>query len=278
MRRAGTVARDLLREARARRWVLALLAATTLLLAAAAFGLRMEVVDGALAATRLFGGVVNSSIRAADVALRPLFEGAAWVVFYLGTAFGILACADFAPALLVPGRIEHLLSLPVRRSELVVGTFLGVETLVLAGALYGGMGLAVVVWFKTGVFGWAPVLAALLAGAGFSAIYAVMVASAVAVRSAALSAAAGGLVFVAGIVAGSRRAVAPLFSPGPSRTAFLAFTAPLPRLSALAGQATRLAEGMPLDPAELAVQLAGTFVFALAALSLAIALLERKDF
>lgn len=278
MTRAGSVACDLLREARARRWVLFLFAGTTLLLLGAALGLRLEVVDGALAATRLFGSVVRSDIRSADVALRPLFEGTAWVVFYAGMAFGVLSCADFAPALLAPGRIEHLLSLPLRRAELVVGTFLGVEALALSGALYGGLGLTVIVWAKTGVFGWAPVVAALLGSAGFAALYAVMLAVAIAVRSAALSAAAGGILFVAGIVAGSRRSLAPLFSSGPSRQVFLALTAPLPRLSALGGQAGRVAEGLPIDLAQLGVQLGGTLLFALAALSLAIHLLERKDF
>lgn len=278
MRRAGTVARDLLREARARRWVLFLFAGATLLLAGVALGLRLEVVDGALAATRLFGSSLHTDIRAADVALRPLFQATAFVVFYGGMVFGILACADFAPALLAPGRIEHLLSLPLRRSELVVGTFLGVEALVLCGALYGGMGLTLIVWAKTGVFGWAPVVSALLGGAAFSAVYAVMVACAVAVRSAALSAAAGGLLFVAGIVASSRRVLAPLFSSGASRGIFLALTAPLPRLSSLQDQADRLAEGLRLDLAQLGIQLGGTLLFAAAALSLAVMLVERKDF
>src|SRR5512138_2086051 len=64
------VACDLLREARARRWVLGLFAATTLVLLAILVGLRLEVVDGALAATRLFGGLLGGgTIQAADVAL-----------------------------------------------------------------------------------------------------------------------------------------------------------------------------------------------------------------
>lgn len=279
MIRTLAVARDLLREARARRWILALSAGATGLLLLAAFGLELEVVDGALAASRFFGDRVGrGEIRAADVALRPLFEGISYSVFYAGTVFGVLACADFAPTLLAPGRIEHLLSLPVRRAELVLGTFLGVELLVLAGALYGGLGLSVIVLAKTGVFGWAPVAAALLAAAAFGALYAVMVASAIAVRSAALSAAAGAVLFIAGIVAGQRGLLAPLFHPGLSRKLFLLLTAPLPRLSELARHAARVANGLAIDRAELAVQLGGTALFTLAVLALAVALFERKDF
>jgi Cu-processing system permease protein len=278
MTRVPAVARDLLREARARKWVLALFAATTLVLLVILVGLRLEVVDGALAATRLFGGFLGGTIQAADVALRPLFKGVAYVVFYGGVLFGVLACADFAPALLAPGRIEHLLALPVRRGELLLGTFLGVEALVLAGSTYGGLGLTLIVWAKTGVFGWAPLLAALLAAAAFSAIYAAMIASAIAVRSAALSAAAGGALYLLGILASFRRALGPLFSPGASRTIFLGLTAPLPRLASLAEHAVRLADGKPLDLAACGLQLAGTALFAAALLAVGIGLLERKDF
>lgn len=278
MRRALTVARDLLREARARRWVLALFAATTVLLLVVLLGLRLEVVDGALAATRLFGGLLGGKIQAADVALRPLFQGVAYLVFYGGILFGILSCADFAPTLLAPGRIEHLLSLPLRRAELLLGTFLGVEALVLSGATYGGLGLTLIVWAKTGVFGWAPLAAAVLAAIAFSAIYAAMIACAVAVRSAALSAAAGGLLYLLGILASYRRILTPLFTSGGSGGVFRAITAPIPRFATIADQAAAVGAGKVLDPAALGFQLGGTLLFAAALLSAAIALLERKDF
>jgi len=276
--RTIAVALDLLREARSRRWVLVLFVAATGLLLAVTFGLELEVVDGALAATRLFGGRMGGAIQPTDVALRPLFASVAYVVFYAGTFLSVLACADFAPALLAPGRIEHLLSLPVRRVELVLGTFLGVVTLVLGGALYGGLGLTVIVWAKTGVLGLAPALAALLAAAAFAAVYGAMLAAAAAARSAALSAAVGALVLLAGIVAGFRRSLAPMFAPGASRWLFLLLTAPLPRVSALARVAGRAAEGTPLDLAQLAVQLGGAALFAAAALAVAAALVERRDF
>jgi Cu-processing system permease protein len=165
----------------------------------------------------------------------------------------------------------------VRRAEVVLGTFRGVLALVLGGALYGGLGLSVIVWAKTGVFGWAPTLAAVLATAAFAAIYAIMLATAIAVRSAALSAAVGALVLLAGIVAGFRRTVTPMFSPGLSRTLFLAVTAPLPRVSELARVAGRVADGAGLDGGQLAVQMSGVALFA-AALTVAVAVLERRYF
>jgi Cu-processing system permease protein len=274
----AAIAHDILREARSRRWILALAAGTTLLIVLAALGLQLEVVDGALAASRFFGGQVHHEIRAADVALRPLFEGISYAVFYGGIVVGVLACADFAPTLLAPGRIEHLLSLPIRRAEIVVGVFLGVEVLVVCGALYGGAGVSLVIWVKTGVLGWGPVASAALAAVGFAGVYAAMTLAAVLVRSAALSALAGGLVFVAGVVAGYRIELAPLFSPGPTRGAFLVLTAPLPHLSTLSKVASQIATAAHVQLAALAALVGGTLTFALALLAVAIVVFERRDF
>jgi Cu-processing system permease protein len=276
--RTLAVARDLLREARARRWVLALFAGVTLVLVVIAFGLELEVVDGALAAVRLFGDRQGGAIRPADVALRPLFQATAGIVFYGGLVFGILACADFAPSLLAPGRIEHLLALPVRRAELLLGTFGGVLALVLAGALFGGGGLTLIVWVKAGVFNAGPIFAAALAAVTFSAFYAAMLAAAVAVRSAALSASVAGFVYAVGLLAGKRSAIGALFAPGVRRSVFLALSAPFPRLIPIGDAAVALAGGDPLRPAALAAQLAGTLLFAAGLLAVAVALFERKDY
>ncbi len=272
------VALDLLREARSRRWVLALALGTTGLLLLVAFGLELQVVDGALAASRFLGGRAFGDIRPADVALRPLFAGVAYAVFYGGVVVGVLVCADFAPAALAPGRIEQLLALPLRRAELLLGTYLGVLLLLGGGALYGGAGLTLIIFAKTGLFGWAPAGAALLAVAGFGAVYAVMLLSAVAVRSAALSGAAGGVAAVAFVVAGQRTELAPLFAAGWGRSLFLALSAPLPRLTGLADHAGRLAEGRPAELGLLGAQLGGAALFSAAVLALAVTLFDRKDF
>src|SRR5439155_19854827 len=110
--------------------------------------------------TRLFGKDVPSPIMSVDVFLRPIYEGTAYLIFYGGTVFGILACSDFAPSLLSPGRIEHLLSLPVRRWELLLGTFLGVMVISLLGALYGATGLVIILGIKSGYWTIRPLAAA----------------------------------------------------------------------------------------------------------------------
>lgn len=278
MRAALTVAGDLLREAASRRWFLALGIGITTALLVLGFALRLEVVDGALAATRLFGRDVHSDIRSVDVALRFVYRAAAYVLFYGGLAFGIVACADFGPSLLAPGRIEHLLALPVRRAELLLGTFLGVLALSLIGAAYGAGGFTLIFAAKTGYWTVRPVAAALLASVTFAGIYGAMLTAAVALRSAALSAAVGVVLFLVGIVAGYRDRLEPFFESGPARRAFRAITLLLPRVSALADASADIAASAAVNLDVLASQVAGLLVFGLSALALGIHLFEQKDF
>lgn len=272
------VALDLLREAAARRWFLALGLALTGLLMVLLTSLRLEVVDGALAASRLFGQPLYHSIQAADVALRPVFLVASQIVFWGGLAFGVLSCADFAPALLSPGRIEHLLALPVRRWELLAGTFLGVLALALAGAVYASAGLVLVLGAKTGVWtGW-PVISAVLAAVAFGSVYAGMLAVTVWVRSAALSAAAGAFLVVLGLLATHRIALLDLMGQGLGRALFAGVTAVVPPLGKLADAAGALASSGPLAPGGLPRLLAGTVAFAGSLLALAAWRFDRRDF
>jgi Cu-processing system permease protein len=277
MRAVLTIAADILREAAARRWFLAFAAVLTLLHLGVLLGLRLELVDGALAATRLFGGELSHDIRAADSVLRHVFEAATYIAFYGGLGFGVLACSDFGPELLAPGRIEHLLSLPLRRVELLAGTFLGVMTLCLLGISYGVGGFFLILCAKSGVWTLRPFLAVYLAGVAFFALYAVMLATAVFVRSAALSAAAGGLLFVLGMLAGRRDELGALFESGWGRELFLGLSAPLPRVYELGQSAAAIAVG-DAAPAELWRWVAGTVVFGLAGLAVGAWRLSSKDF
>lgn len=272
------VAADLLREAASRKWFLALGGAITLALAFVGFSMKLDVVDGALAATRFFGRDTHSTIMSVDVFLRPIYQAVAYLIFYGGTVFGILACADFAPNLLSPGRIEHLLSLPVRRWELLLGTFAGVLAIAWVGALYGAGGLVLILGIKSGYWTARPLAAALLGGISFASIYAAMLAVALFVRSAAMSAAAGGILFVAGIVASYRQKILPMFEPGFGRAVFRTITSLLPRVAALADSAAEIAGSGHYDHPALVSLLAGMVFFAGSVLAIAIWRFEQKDF
>lgn len=272
------IAGDVLREAKSRRWFLGLWLGISLVLAILGLGLRIDVVDGALAATRLFGQRLGGDIRSAEVALRPVFEAAAYLFFYGGLVFGIAACSDFAPSLLSPGRIEHILSLPVRRWEVLAGTFLGVMLLALAGSLYGATGLVVLLGAKTGVWTAKPLAASMLAALGFAPIYSLMLAAALVVRSAALSAASGAALMALGIVASYRTSLAPMIEPGIRRASFEAVLAAIPRIAQLANLSAGLAASRPVGIGPLLLLLLGFSAFSLALLAVNAWYFELKDF
>ncbi len=278
MMRVFAVALDLLYEAARRRWFLALGGAITLFLIGLALSLQLDVVEGTLAATRLFGDDISGPMQAVDVVLRPLYRACAYVIFFGGIVFGTLACADFAPSLLSPGRIEHLLSLPVRRVELIAGTFLGVLTIAIIGGLYGALGFTVVLGVKSGIWTMGPLYSAVLAGIGFSAIYGAMLAAATFVRSAALSAAVGAGVLLAGIISSFRADLASLFNPGIWRGIFEAFTALMPRFVTLAQASADIAASAPLSMGALLRLLLGMLLFGVSMTFVAAWRIERMDF
>jgi Cu-processing system permease protein len=267
-----------LNEAQKRRWFLLLGIAVTLGLVLLAATLRLDVVDGMLAATSLFGKDVHSDLRPADVAMRPLFRAVSYTIFYGGLAFGTLACADFGPSLLSPGRIEHLLALPVRRWELLVGTFLGVLTLAMCGAVYGAGGVSLILAAKTGVWTARPMVSAVLASVTFSAVYGAMLTMAVFLRSAALSAATGGALFISGIIAGYRSALLGAFQDGWGRALFNIVTFPLPRISKLADACAALATSQPLEVKPLVRLIVGLIAFGAGSLAVGIWRFEQKDY
>lgn len=268
---------DVLREARHRRWVIALGAAITLILLALGLTLQLDVVDGALASTRLFGRVVGTGSTSADIVLRSIFQATTYLIFYGGLLFGIVACSDFAPSLLSPGRIEPLLALPVRRWELLAGTFAGVLSLSVAGALYGAGGLTLVLGFKTGAWSLRPIAASLLASVAFAAVYGTMLVTSLFVRSAAISAVVGGLFLILGIVAGHRTAIATAFRQGLGRSAFLGLTSLLPRISTLADASANFASSAA-DQTPFWPLLAGFLFFVAGVLAIGAWRFEQRDF
>src|SRR6476620_4965675 len=106
MLKASQVAMDLLREAAWRKWFLGLFITITAVLVLLGFTLQLDVVDGAIAGSSIFGEVLFADIRTASSALDPLFMGVTIAAAMGGALFLSVACSDFAPSLLSPGRIE----------------------------------------------------------------------------------------------------------------------------------------------------------------------------
>ena len=277
-KRISFAAFDLLKEAVARKWIVAVGVLITLMLLTLAFFLRLDVVDGALAASKFFGRDMGSDIRAVDVELKPLFQAAGGLLFYSCLILGAFITADFAPVLLSPGRIEHTLSLPVKRWELLTGMFCGVLVLVLLGCIYAAGGFTIILGIKTGYWTCAPVVTGLLAVAAFCAVYGPMLAVAVFFRSGAVSGAVGGLIISFGVMASYRAEMAGMFQPGTGRWIFEILIAPFPRIVKLSTFAMNLDYSAYTDWLEFLRLIAGHILFGSAALVVGILGFDKKDF
>lgn len=278
MRQLFRVAFDLLLEAARRKWFLALFGAITIVLLLLGFSLQLDVVDGAIAGSKLFGSLLFDDIVSANQVMGALYKATAYVSFYGGAFFLALACSDFAPELLAPGRIEHLLSLPVSRWQLLFGTYLGVVALAAMGVLYGAGGLTVLLGVKTGVWNAKLIVGSGVGWVGFCALYAVMLTSNFFVRSAALSGALGVVTLILGVVASFRESIAVAMTAGFGRELFSWAMLPIPRLGTLATVSAKLAASEPLEGELVSRLLVGCFIFSAALLSVAAYRFERKDF
>lgn len=278
MKQLVRVAFDLLLEAARRKWFLALFGGITLVLLVLGFSLQLEVVDGAIAGSKFFGSLLFDDIVSANQVMGALYKAVAFLSFYGGAFFLAIACSDFAPELLAPGRIEHLLSLPVARWQLLFGTYLGVITLAALGVLYGAGGLTVLLGVKTGVWNLKLLVGSGVGWVGFCSLYAVMLTSNFFVRSAALSGALGVVTLILGVVASYRESIAIAINEGLGRELFSWTMLPIPRLGTLATVASRLAASEPIEGELVSRLLAGCFIFSAALLSVAAYRFERKDF
>lgn len=278
MRQLFRVAFDLLLEAARRKWFLALFGGITLVLLLLGFSLQLDVVDGAIAGSKLFGSLLFDDIVSANKVMAGLYQVTAYVSFYGGAFFLAIACSDFAPELLAPGRIEHLLSLPISRWQLLFGTYLGVITLAALGVLYGAGGLTVLLGIKTGVWNFRLLIGSGVGWVGFCALYAVMLTTNFFVRSAALSGALGVATLILGVVASFRESIAVAMEAGIGRELFSWAMLPIPRLGTLATVSAHLASSQAVEGEMVSRLLAGCFIFSAALLSVAAWRFERKDF
>ncbi len=272
------VARDVVKEAFASRLMLGLFGAIALFLLLLVFSLDLDVVDGALAGSRLFGKATGSSIVPVDVFLRPAFQALAWATFYLGLLFGIVATADIAPRTLSPGRVEHLLALPVRRLELVVGVYVGVLGICALATSVGVGGVSLVLFAKAGFATAAPAAGAAMAFLGFAALYAVMLAAGVLARSAALSAGVGIATYVLGIVTAHKEDLLQWTTNRVVRAVVEAVLTPIPNLQALADVGAGVAAGEAVALGAVAPVVGGALAFAAFAVVVAAAVVQSKDY
>lgn len=272
------VAMEVLREAVHRKWFLGITLGISVMLAIMWNVLQFEIVDGALAATELFGDLMGSDIQSADVALRPAFRAASYIIYYGVLIFGIAVCAPLATTLLAPGRIDYLLALPIARWELILGSYVGVLMLTITGTLYGAAGFMAVLGLKTGVWSTGILLSTVLASITFAAIYATMLTMAVFIRYTPAIIIAGLLVMFGGMLASNIENIQAEIETQWLSQCVGVISQFVPRVVRVSHFAADIAGSMPVNEAMLMRSIGGMLFFGLAMLCLGLWHFERKDF
>jgi len=151
---AATVAliRDTFREAFARKIFWGMFGLSTLMILFFLFLLRIDLVEGGLAAVSLFGRTAGTTD--VDRVVRGVYGGIATFLYTWGMFLAVFASAGLIPSVLEPGRIDLLLSKPVSRTHILLGRYVGNVLVVSCNIVYLVLGVWIILGVKTGI--WSP--------------------------------------------------------------------------------------------------------------------------
>jgi Cu-processing system permease protein len=272
------IAKYILAEAFSRKMIVVLIGAIVLGLIGLSLALDLEVVEGSLAAIKLFGkGMENGNTRV-DIVMFHIFQSVSLLIFHAGIVVGIISTSALAIEVLSAGRVELLLSLPVRRAEILLGTFLGVVLITGFGLALALGGLSGVLFLKANYFSAGPIIATVMGLLGFMCVYSWMLVVSITTQSVPLTQASGFLIYLLCNLSGTREKIMSVFPPGWKRSLVDYFFLPFPRFSELSTWAAQAAGGQwhfsdcPVD------LIFGAMTFSAAGIILALALFSRKDY
>jgi ABC-type transport system involved in multi-copper enzyme maturation permease subunit len=163
---------DTFREALARKIFWAFFLASTALLIFFLMVMRIDVVNGMIASVTIFGRTNTRGGMTAEMMVRNAQAGLSVFLYTVGMGLAIFASAGLISAVFEPGRVELLLSKPVKRFQILLGRYLGNLLIVATNLFYLVFGFWIIFGAKTGV--WRPHL--LLASVVTLFVFAVMLA------------------------------------------------------------------------------------------------------
>ncbi len=184
----AALVRDTFREALARKVFWAFFFSSTALLIFFLLIMRVDVVNGLVASVSIFGRTNrNNASISAEQMVRSAQAGLSGFLYTVGMGLAIFASAGLISAVFEPGRVELLLSKPVKRYHLLLGRYVGNLLIVAANLFYLVLGFWLIFGWKTSV--WRPhlLLAAIVTLAVFSVMLAFILLTAVLYESAAVS-------------------------------------------------------------------------------------------
>jgi ABC-type transport system involved in multi-copper enzyme maturation permease subunit len=265
---------DTFREAMARKIFWALFGLSTAMILFFLFIMKIDVVQGAMATISLFGQT-NHKMTDVSRLVRQVHGGIATFLYTWGMALAVFASSGLVPTVLEPGRIELLLSKPIRRHQILLGRYLGNLAVVALNVTYLIVGVWLIFGAKTGV--WSPGFLYAIATTVFifAVLLTVVLLTGVLFESAAVSTMVTiGLGLVSPILA-QHTVAEKLLSSEWSRWLWRALYETLPKVFDVGRITLNLVRG---DRVDTLAPLATSGAFAVVMLALSLYIFSKKDF
>ena len=245
LRITGALVADTFREAFSRKIFWGFFGCSSALILFFIFIMRIDVVQGAVATVSLFG----SAGRSEDVQ-RLVHQAHGAIAAFLYTAgmfLAVFASAGLIPSVFEPGRIELLLSKPVRRYHILLGRYLGNLLVIAFNMLYLVISVWVILGIKTDIWTHQFLYSAGLTIFVFAVLLAIVVLIAVLSESAVLATMVTFGVMIAGLIVAQKSTIERLLTSEWSRDVVRVLYYTLPKVWDLGNIGRKLVTGVPIE-------------------------------
>jgi len=265
--------RDTFREAFARKIFWGLFGLSTVMILFFLFLLRIDLVEGGLAAVSAFGRI--NATRDVDKLVRGVYGGIAAFLYSWGMFLAVFASAGLIPSVLEPGRIELLLSKPVSRTHILLGRYLGNVLVVSCNIIYLVLGVWIILGVKTGI--WSPLFLVSIATTifAFAVLLSVVILIGVLFESAALATMVAAALMIMSIILAQTNIMLRLLSSEWSRQIWRTLYYVLPKIYDLGGMTLNAIQSRSFDGF---MPIWTSALFAAVVLGCSLLVFARRDF
>jgi ABC-type transport system involved in multi-copper enzyme maturation permease subunit len=237
--------RDTFREAFARKIFWGFFGCSTAVILFFVFLMKIDVVEGALATVSLFGKELRPQ-EVTDI-VRGVQGALAAFLYGFGLFLAVFASAGLIPTIFEPGRIELLLSKPVRRYHILLGRYLGNLLVIAFNMLYLVVSVWVILGIKTDIWTHQFLYSAGLTIFVFAVLLAIVLLIAVLSESAVLATMVTFGVMIAGLIVAQKSTIERLLTSEWSRNVVRVLYYALPKVWDLGNIGRKLVTGVPIE-------------------------------
>jgi ABC-type transport system involved in multi-copper enzyme maturation permease subunit len=264
---------DTFREAMARKIIWGFFGCSTALIVFFLLIVKIDIVEGTLATRSVLGR--TSQTMEVDKMVRVAHAGIAALLYTFGGLLAVLASAGLIPTIFEPGRIELLLSKPVKRYHILLGRYLGNLLVIAANVFYPVIVIWIIFGLKTGV--WTPgfLYSSLLTVFIFGVYLTVILLVGVQWESAVVATMVTFGMVIIGLIVANKNTIERLLSSEWSRDAVRGLYYVLPKVVDIANMMMTVVKG---EPIESWMPVWSSALFGAACLAAGLYIFEKKNY